>query len=159
MILTAKPSAIAVFPTPGSPISIGLFFFLPSARSASSNDTYTGVLTPLDSTILHTYNLEINDKVYWEYRTFDNPFDVMFMGGPNILSTGGTSDNGSFTVAISIPHGFLIWNLDLLESGSYEVVIRVNPDSNSIPGFHLLFILLGIISIIVIKGFRSKFHR
>ena len=140
-------------------VIIGLFFFLPSARSASYNDTYTGVLTPLASTILHTYNLEINDKVYWEYRTFDNPFDVMFMGGPNILSTGGTSDNGSFTVAISIPHGFLIWNLDLLESGSYEVVIRVNPDSNSIPGFHLLFILLGIISIIVIKGFRSKFHR
>ena len=28
MILRAKPSAMAVFPTPGSPIKIGLFFFL-----------------------------------------------------------------------------------------------------------------------------------
>ena len=27
-ILNAKPSAIADFPTPGSPIKIGLFFFL-----------------------------------------------------------------------------------------------------------------------------------
>ncbi len=28
MILCARPSAIAVLPTPGSPISTGLFFFL-----------------------------------------------------------------------------------------------------------------------------------
>jgi len=127
-------------------VIIGLFFFLPSARSASYNDTYTGVLTPLTSILLHTYNLEIDDKVYWEYRTFDNPFNVMFMGSPNLLSTGKTSDNGLFTVIVPIPHGFLIWNLALLESGSYEVVIRVNPDSNNIHGFHLVFILLGIVS-------------
>ena len=132
-------------------ISMGMFFLTPSVRGASYSNTYTGFLVSGNFAIVTTNIFETGDKVYWDFRTFDNPFNMMLIAGPNILSIDSTSGSGSFSVPAIIPYLISIYNVDTTESGNYEVNISVNPPA-SIPGFNL-FILLGIVGLtaIIIK--------
>ncbi|KKM67409.1 hypothetical protein LCGC14_1471410 [marine sediment metagenome] len=138
-------------------IIIGVFFLTPSVRGASYNNTYSGFLVSGNFALIDTIIFETGDKVYWDFRTFDNPFDVMLIAGAYTLSTNDTSGSGSFTIPALIPYLISIYNVDTTESGNYEVNISVNPPA-SISGFNL-FILLGIISLITIIVKKKCFYR
>jgi len=144
--------------TIGFVIVLGMFLLASSVKGTSYSVSYDGFLAPGDLGYIDSFEFETGDTVYWNFRTFDNPFNVSLHKGPKILSYGETSDNGYFGV-LSLPNTVIyLTNIDTTESGNYELKISVNPTSPNISGFNL-FTLLGVISltaIIVEKKFNKR---
>lgn len=143
--------------TIGFLIVLGMFLPTSSVKGDSYSVSYDGFLTPGDLGYIDSFEFEIGDTVYWNFRTFDNPFNATLNKGPKILSYDKTSDNGYFVVN-TLPNTVIyLRNIDTTESGSYELKISVNPTSPNISGFNL-FILFGVISLIAIIV-KKKFNK
>ena len=82
IILKAKPSTIAVFPTPGSPISIGLFFLrllkICETRSISSSLPIIGSSASSSASLVTSLEKLSNTGVF--DLEFDLERDAIFLG-------------------------------------------------------------------------------
>ena len=103
----------------------------------------------------YIFEMEKGDVVKWEFRTFNDSFQVMFSysSAMEVLSEGLTSDDGYFIVIEEGYNWFLFRNIDQSKGGFLEIVLTT---SFIIPGFNNIIITCVIICYIGIAIFLKR---
>jgi hypothetical protein len=140
-------------------VKVGIFlllgFLLMIPRSATA--------TPINATVFLNiaqtspiYNMPASegDTVLWSFETYNDPFNVMAVGGGvgTVVSSGMTSDSGSVVVIATGNIMFTFVNLGT-NSGYIDIAISIKVE-NSIEGYtYITFFIISftIMALILIK--------
>lgn len=104
-----------------------------------------------DNHIIIFYGLEINEKIYWDFETFGEPFEVSLEINGIFVLTYEPVYSG-YIIIKEYPSTartiFIFFKEDQLEEGTIKIII--SNESNFSISSYPLFLILGIIGIIAI---------